>query len=395
MFMCLNPKHPDDVEAESHSKKIDEQLKKDFKAYSTKIKLLLLGTGESGKTTIIKQMKILHINGFSEDEKKEKIPDIWQNIHESIYSIVNNLIRIEPPLEIKSEDVKKSEEFILNIGPNTPETFTDEYCDHVKKLWLNETIQAAYSRSNEYQLIDSAKHFLDKLDTIRKKDYIPDIQDILYCRKETVSITHIDFTMQVPRQWGGGQANFSMFDVGGQRGHRRKWISVFEGIRAILFLIASSDFDQTLREDENKNRLEEAFTTFEQIYWSRYVCDAGIIVFFNKQDILKKKIEDGKKLENYFPEFRNYQISSKYGKPNNEYERAKYFIHEQIVNITKKTRNTDEVKYVLPGVSGHVKTESRPFYTHFTIATDTNNIKLVFEDVRDLILNINTKNIIL
>lgn len=48
------------------SQKIDEKLKNDGKKLAKVQQLLLLGTGESGKTTIIKQMKILHINGFSE-----------------------------------------------------------------------------------------------------------------------------------------------------------------------------------------------------------------------------------------------------------------------------------------------------------------------------------------
>lgn len=61
-----------------------------------------------------------------------------------------------------------------------------------------------------------------------------------------------------------------MFDVGGQRGERKKWIAVFEGIQAILFLIAASGFDQTLREDNEKNRLKEALELFEDIFWSRY-----------------------------------------------------------------------------------------------------------------------------
>lgn len=51
---------------EKKSHEIDDEIKEDFKEFSNVKKLLLLGTGEAGKTTIIKQMKILHINGFSE-----------------------------------------------------------------------------------------------------------------------------------------------------------------------------------------------------------------------------------------------------------------------------------------------------------------------------------------
>ena len=42
------------------------------------------GAGESGKTTIIKQMKILHVQGFSDEERREKALEIRRNIIESI-----------------------------------------------------------------------------------------------------------------------------------------------------------------------------------------------------------------------------------------------------------------------------------------------------------------------
>jgi predicted kinase len=46
--------------------------------------LLLLGAGESGKSTIVKQMRILHVNGFSDPERKQKIEDIKKNIRDAI-----------------------------------------------------------------------------------------------------------------------------------------------------------------------------------------------------------------------------------------------------------------------------------------------------------------------
>lgn len=62
MFKCMHKLTPE----EKNSKDIDEELQHDYKEFSSVRKLLLLGTGEAGKTTIMKQMRILHINGFSE-----------------------------------------------------------------------------------------------------------------------------------------------------------------------------------------------------------------------------------------------------------------------------------------------------------------------------------------
>lgn len=52
--------------------------------YRATHRLLLLGAGESGKSTIVKQMRILHVDGFSEREKKQKIEDIKKNIRDAI-----------------------------------------------------------------------------------------------------------------------------------------------------------------------------------------------------------------------------------------------------------------------------------------------------------------------
>lgn len=45
-----------------------------------------------------------------------------------------------------------------------------------------------------------------------------------------------------------------MFDVGGQRSERKKWIHCFEGVTAIIFCVALSDYDLVLAEDEEMVR---------------------------------------------------------------------------------------------------------------------------------------------
>lgn len=66
------------------SDQINRQLQKDKQVYRATHRLLLLGAGESGKSTIVKQMRILHVSGFSEREKRQKIEDIKKNIRDAI-----------------------------------------------------------------------------------------------------------------------------------------------------------------------------------------------------------------------------------------------------------------------------------------------------------------------
>ncbi|KAF2899725.1 hypothetical protein ILUMI_06451 [Ignelater luminosus] len=368
-------------EDKRRSRELDKQLKNDSKKLQRIMQLLLLGTGESGKSTIIKQMQIIHINGFSEKEKQDKIPNIKQNIHESIYTLIYNMDKISPPVELKHDKSKESAEYIIKLGANELVEYPDEYYDHVKILWADPGVQETFKRSNEFQLIDSANYFLDRIDDIRKSDYIPTVQDMLFCRIMTIQISKIEF--KIP--YRGSDVEFWMYDVGGQRGQRKKWISAFEGIQAILFLIAASDFDQTLREDEKKNRLVESFEVFGDIFWSRFVRKAGKIVFLNKQDLLKQKIDNGHKLQDYFPDFANYVlVKNKHADPNSEYDRAKYYMREKIIHITQN--KPSEIVDVMPGLHFPVNIETPPVYIHFTIATDTKNVKLVFDSVKDMIL---------
>jgi len=379
---------------------INRQLEKKLKIwnrdYKKAIKLLLLGTGESGKTTIIKQMRILHINGFSESDRQEKVVDICQNIHESIYDLLTHMSTLSPPVVLANSESEISASYIRDLGAKEPSSYTQEYYDHVQTLWNDNGIKECYRRSNEFQLIDSAKYFLDRIEEVRNPDYTPSDQDILHCRKKTTGIQKIEFKMKVPMQYGGNFMEFWMFDVGGQRGERRKWLPLFEGIQAILFLVASSDFDQTLREETSVNRLREAVNLFDDIWHSRFLQNAGVIMFLNKQDMLKEKVESGKSIARYFPEYNNYQMSSKDGDGSDEYIRTRYFIRSLFVDVTKKKRRGPEHhrSSVLPGITVPIAdTENRECFFHFTVATDTGNIQTVFESVHTIIIEHNLKNV--
>ncbi len=90
---------------------------------------------------------------------------------------------------------------------------------------------------------DHGCSFFRDIDRLFAKDYIPNDQDILRSRLRTTGITETIFEL--------GTLIYRMFDVGGQRSERKKWIHCFENVHCLMFLVAISGYDQCLVEDKD------------------------------------------------------------------------------------------------------------------------------------------------
>lgn len=361
------------------NKRIERQIQKDKQVYRATHRLLLLGAGESGKSTLVKQMRILHEDTpFTEDEKRQKIEEIKKNIKDSMCTILNAMPVIEPPCQTANAESEAKRTWLLEQYTKPDFEYTTQFYDYCEDLWKDPGVIECFERSNEYQLIDCAKYFLDKIAIVRQDDFSPTEQDILRARVLTSGIFETKFRVD--------KVKFHMFDVGGQRDERRKWIQCFNDVTAIIFVAASSSYNMVLREDNTQNRLREALDLFRSIWNNRWLRTISVILFLNKQDLLEDKIKSGKsKLEDYFPEFVHYLIPPEAQPDINEgadreFTRAKYFIRDNFLQLSQQTSQGDSKQH-----SGH------HCYPHFTCAVDTENIRRVFNDCRDIIQRVHLR----
>jgi len=227
-------------------------------------------------------------------------------------------------------------------------TITVAIASDVKELWADPGIQKAYQRQHEFQLNDSAKFYFEAIDRLAADDYIPTEQDVLRSRAKTTGIIETEFTVE--------KTNFKMVDVGGQRSERKKWMHCFQDVTAVIFCVAMSEYDLTLYEDDETNRMHESLKLFKEICNSRWFIDTSMILFLNKRDLFLEKITRVD-LKVAFPDYTggcNAEVAENYMKDR--------FLQQ----------NENPKKHI---------------YTHITCATDTGNIQIVFNAVKDIILH--------
>ncbi|KAJ1334385.1 hypothetical protein BSLG_007540 [Batrachochytrium salamandrivorans] len=223
--------------------------------------IMVVGAGESGKSTILKQMTLIHGSGYSQQEKEAFKEIIFSNTAQSLRVILEAMQNMNMGLELPINEQYRAIIFDL---PNQieAEDLPAEVTAAVKSLWHDGGVQACFARSREYQLNDSARYYFESIDRIGALGYMPTEQDVLRSRVKTTGITETTFRV--------GELTYRMFDVGGQRSERKKWIHCFENVTAIVFLVAISEYDQVLVEDETVNRMQEALTLFDSICNSRW-----------------------------------------------------------------------------------------------------------------------------
>ncbi|TMS19263.1 Guanine nucleotide-binding protein G(i) subunit alpha-2 [Larimichthys crocea] len=344
----------EDKAAAERSKMIDKNLREDGEKAAREVKLLLLGAGESGKSTIVKQMKIIHEDGYSEDECKQYRAVVYSNTIQSIMAIVKAMASLKIDYSNPSRVDDAQQLFALSAAAEEQGILPDDLANVIRRLWGDSGIQSCFARSREYQLNDSAAYYLNDLERIAKADYIPSQQDVLRTRVKTTGIVETHFTFK--------ELHFKMFDVGGQRSERKKWIHCFEGVTAIIFCVALSAYDLVLAEDEEMNRMHESMKLFDSICNNKWFTETSIILFLNKKDLFEEKITRSP-LTICFPEYTGA----------NKFDEAASYIQTKFEDLNKK-KDTKEI------------------YTHFTCATDTKNVQFVFDAVTDVIIKNNLKD---
>ena len=142
-----------------------------------------------------------------------------------------------------------------------------------------------------------------------------------------------------------GKFSISLIDVGGQRSERKKWLHCFDSVNAVVFVVAMSEYDQVLAEDDTVNRMKESLNIFSTICNIKWFLKASMLLFLNKKDVFDEKIVYAR-ITQCFPEYTG---------ADDKFEASNY-IWKQFA-----AQNTC----------------NRGIYFHFTNAKDTQNINIV------------------
>ncbi|RIA95683.1 G protein alpha subunit [Glomus cerebriforme] len=343
MGLCLSA---EEKESRSRSYQIDKQIEEDSRRFKKECKILLLGSGESGKSTIVKQMKIIHQNGYTKEELALYRITVYKNLVDSAQAIVYAMKKFRK--EPKRSENKILADKILDYYVESDPAFqlSQEIVEAIDSVWHDPIITEILDQQSHFYLMDSAPYFFTEVRRIGAHGYIPDEADVLRARTKTTGISETRFNM--------GQLSIHMFDVGGQRSERKKWIHCFEAVTSIIFCVALSEYDQVLLEESGQNRMAESLILFESVINSRWFLRTSIILFLNKIDLFRAKLPRVP-LEQYFPEYSGGADVNK---------AAKYILWR----FTQTNRARLNI------------------YPHLTQATDTSNVRLVFAAVKETIL---------
>jgi guanine nucleotide-binding protein G(i) subunit alpha len=313
-------------------------------------KIVMLGTGECGKSTLFRQMVCLHGTGFKTEFRTTYRAAIYEACIEAAHSIIralNNEFAKDSEVKVTNDEILKTIETVKVFSKH--QNMDRNVAGSLANFWSIDTIKLALWKSKSPLLAskESIAFFFDNLERISNPDYLPSDEDLIMMRVRTTGLVREDFQI--------GAVKFALHDTGGQRNERKKWIHLFDGVTAILYVASLSEYDEVCFEDEKTNRGLENLECFEQYMNGSYLAKVPVILVFTKTDIFEKKFTKSP-VSSYFPEFEGTTT-----------EEAREFFK----------------KLYLQQIKGHTDQEPRQVFVHYVNATDPESCIALFNSIKD------------
>jgi len=217
--MGNKPTTPVNTNEREKSREIDATLQKDKRGMEKELKLLLLGAGESGKSTFLKQMKMIYGNGFTAADIINYKDLIYTNVVKGLQDLINATKSETSPKQI-DPSIAGSVSHILSLRVGHQHKFEGADVEAVKNVWGDEAIKLCWAKRHLYQIYANSDLFFNEIERVSVPDYQPTDTDILKLRMPTTGIVETVFELE--------SYKFRVLDVGGQRSERRSGWYAFQ-----------------------------------------------------------------------------------------------------------------------------------------------------------------------
>ena len=290
-------------EVDAKTKAIDASLAADSAALAKELKVLVLGTAESGKSSLLKQLRLCYAGGYSLDDRAALAPAVRAAAYNAMRTLIKAAERFD--IQIKS---KQNRGLASDFEAPASASLSVELAEAMQALWKDPGIAKAYSRRHELgsELSDSAGYLVQNAERFAQSDYVPTEGDVLRTRLPQSGIVSVGIDWRSFR--------LVAVDVAAQRSDKKRWIHYFEDVVAVAFVAALSHFDVLVTKSaasdggseataSTANALLEAEQLFHTVAKSDWFPHAQIMLFLNKRDLFKDKLAQGRQLTLAYPDY--------------------------------------------------------------------------------------------
>jgi len=259
---------------------------------------LCLGIGGCGKTTFVRQLKIMHRVGFDEAETERFI----QIIRRNYVLTLDELISIAGKLKLSiSEDNSKHISTIKELTRDRDASVKD-HLDMLRTVWEDPTIQEIVTKHREQLTAPHIAYFWEHIERILSDSYKPSDEDVLRVRVRTAGA--YSTVIFVKPEY------FEFVDVGGQKPERSKWEKVLQSHKfsCIIYFVATDEWD--VRDEEREfecTKLEMSKIIFNEVTDDATIPQSvPIILFLNRSDLFAARLKDENGFESFQRTFPDY-----------------------------------------------------------------------------------------